>query len=253
MWGYVNRKIFMILLSLSLISVACVFPYILSVQRELLRQVGQPLGVIFIAQFIQSFILFSILIYLGLFFAKKINFKTPLIEAILGKSENSNVFKGVLGISILWGIFAAVLIYVLDPIFTMNGVGISTHDNLAPVWQKLLAAVYGGVTEEIVMRLFLMTFFIWVGMKLFRKDQPTKTGIIVSIVIAAIVFGLGHLPITASITKIDFLTVTRAIILNGIGGVIFGYLFWKKGLESAMIAHFTTDIFLLSLFPIFFN
>jgi len=46
------------------------------------------------------------------------------------------------------------------------------------------------------------------------------------------------------------LVVVRAIILNGIGGVVFGWLFWKKGIESAIIAHFETDIFLLTLLPI---
>jgi hypothetical protein len=38
--------------------------------------------------------------------------------------------------------------------------------------------------------------------------------------------------------------VARAIILNGIGGIIFGWLYWKKGLESAIISHFSLDIIL---------
>lgn len=31
--------------------------------------------------------------------------------------------------------------------------------------------------------------------------------------------------------------------------VIYGWLYWKKGLESAMIAHFSTDIVLHMLIP----
>jgi membrane protease YdiL (CAAX protease family) len=103
------------------------------------------------------------------------------------------------------------------------------------------------------MRLFLMTLFIWVGMKLFRHTQPSKVGIIISIFLAAIIFGLGHLPITASLTTITTIVVIRAIVLNGIGGIVFGWLYWKKGLESAMIAHFTTDVFLLTLIPLLFQ
>jgi membrane protease YdiL (CAAX protease family) len=38
-------------------------------------------------------------------------------------------------------------------------------------------------------------------------------------------------------------------LLNGIGGVVFGWLYWKKGLESAMIAHFSADIVLHVLLP----
>ena len=141
----------------------------------------------------------------------------------------------------------------MDILFTIQGAGITTHQNPAPVWQKLIAAFYGGITEEILMRLFLMTFFIWIGMKIFKQKQPTVIGIWVSIFLAAIIFGLGHLPITASITKIDALVISRAVVLNGLGGIVFGWLFWKKGLESAMIAHFTADIILLTLLPLLFK
>jgi len=37
------------------------------------------------------------------------------------------------------------------------------------------------------------------------------------------------------------LVVAAALLLNGIAGVDFGYLYWKRGLESAMIAHFCGD------------
>ena len=31
------------------------------------------------------------------------------------------------------------------------------------------------------------------------------------------------------------------LALNGIAAIPFGYLYWKRGLESAMIAHFCAD------------
>jgi len=62
---------------------------------------------------------------------------------------------------------------------------------------------------------------------------------------------LGHLPATALITTLTPLVIFRALLLNGIGGVVFGWLYWKKGLESSMIAHFSADITLHVLFPLF--
>lgn len=253
MKNYINWKTFFILLGLSLISVICVFPYVLSLQGELLKKIGQPIELIFLAQLIQSLVLFSVAIFLGLLFTKKINFQLPLIEAILEKRGYKKILKNILGKSIMVGVATAVIIYLLDIIFSALGAAISTHQNYAPIWQKLLAALYGGATEEILMRLFLMTFFIWLSVKIFKKNQPTKIGIIIAIVLAAIIFGLGHLPLTASLTTLTPLIIGRAIILNGVGGIIFGWLFWKKGLESAMIAHFTTDIFLLTLLPLLFK
>jgi hypothetical protein len=247
---YINWKLFFSLLGLSLIGIVSIFPYLLSIQGEILNKIGQPIEFIFLAQFIQSLILFSVIIFFGLLFTQKINFQLPLLEAILEKKKYRKKLKNILGISILVGIVTAAMIFALDAVFAVKGATIST--NYAPVWQKILASFYGGIVEEVLMRLFLMTFFIWVGMKLLKQNQPSKTVILTSIFLAAIIFGLGHLPVTASLTEINSLIFSRAILLNGIGGVVFGWLFWKKGLESAIIAHFTADIFLLTILPAIF-
>jgi membrane protease YdiL (CAAX protease family) len=36
--------------------------------------------------------------------------------------------------------------------------------------------------------------------------------------------------------------VTRILVLNGVAGTLFGYLYWRKGLEAAMIAHGAADL-----------
>ena len=103
------------------------------------------------------------------------------------------------------------------------------------------------------MRLFLMTVLVWISSKI-RKTQaglPTAFGFWVAIILISVVFGLGHLPMTARFQQITSLVVFRAVVLNGIAGVVFGRLFWKKGLESAMIAHFSTDIVLHVILPSF--
>jgi membrane protease YdiL (CAAX protease family) len=246
----INWRIFLILLGLSLLSVLAVLPYVLTLQGEILKQISIPISTIILAQFFQSAILFSIAIFFGLLLVKKIDFKLPVLEALVEKKDYQKILKKISFFSVLCGALSALAIYVTDKLFAIQGSAISTSQNLAPIWQKLFASFYGGITEEILMRLFLMTLLIWIGMKLARKSKPTKIGIIFSIFFAAIIFGLGHLPITASLTTITPLIVTRAIILNGIGGIVFGWLFWKKGLESAMIAHFTADIFLLTILPL---
>jgi len=52
---------------------------------------------------------------------------------------------------------------------------------------------------------------------------------------------LGHLPNAALVMQITPTVVVLALMLNGIAAVSFGYLYWKRGLESAMIAHFCAD------------
>ena len=246
----INWRIFFILLSLSLFSIFAIFPYILTLQGNLLKESNLPITIIFLAQLFQGAIILSIAIFVGLKLAKKVGFHLPLLEALVGHNDYKKIIKNILPISVFLGITVAVLIFVIDYLFTLQGSAISTNQNLAPVWQKLLAAFYGGITEEILMRLFLMTLFVWIGMKVMKQTKPSKYVIIISIILAAGIFGLGHLPVTATLTKLTPLIITRAVLLNGIGGIVFGYLYWKKGLESAMIAHFTADIILLSVLPL---
>lgn len=47
------------------------------------------------------------------------------------------------------------------------------------------------------------------------------------------------------------LVVTRAIVLNGLAAVIFGHLYWTRGLEAAILAHFSADIVLHVVAPPF--
>jgi len=38
--------------------------------------------------------------------------------------------------------------------------------------------------------------------------------------------------------------------LNGLGGLAFGWLYWKQRLESVMMAHFSADIVLHVITPL---
>ncbi|WP_191562229.1 hypothetical protein [Metabacillus idriensis] len=47
--------------------------------------------------------------------------------------------------------------------------------------------------------------------------------------------------------------LVRCFLLNGIGGLFFGYLYWKKGFEYAVLSHMFAHISLQLLFiPLFY-
>jgi membrane protease YdiL (CAAX protease family) len=66
----------------------------------------------------------------------------------------------------------------------------------------------------------------------------------IAIALTALLFGALHLPIMAQLTPLTSIVVTRVLLLNGFPGVLFGWLYWRKGLEAAMVAHFSADIIL---------
>jgi membrane protease YdiL (CAAX protease family) len=96
--------------------------------------------------------------------------------------------------------------------------------------------LYGGITEEILMRFGFMTLAVWVVFKV-RKNLHAVTYWI-AIVAAALLFALGHLPIVFTLAGTPSPGLISYIMLgNGVAGVAFGWLYWKKGLEAAMIGH----------------
>lgn len=237
------------MLGVSMLSVIAVFPFLLTTQGDALRKLPIVPPLIFLASALQSMVLLSIAIFVGLLLGKKVGFGAPYISAWINKMSIDTSFSRVAKRAVAWGIGVGVAIIVVDRFFSLflEPVAVVT----APAWQGLLAAFYGGVVEEVLLRFCLMTVLIWIFFKISKsKNTPSSIIVWLAIVIAAVLFGLLHLPATALIYTITPLVVARAIILNSIGGIVFGWLYWKKGFESAVIAHFSADIVLYVLLPL---
>ncbi|WP_370575022.1 CPBP family intramembrane glutamic endopeptidase [Methanomethylovorans sp.] len=249
-----DRKLFLILLIACIFGTIAVLPYTLTLQGELLQNLPVPLYVLLAAQLIQAIVLFGVAIFVGLYFAKKVGLGLPILEGWLEGRVVKSYLKSILGISIGLGILAGILIIGLDYLFSFAGVPINvTKASInPPAWQGFLASFYGGINEEVLLRLFVMTLIAWMIFRIKKTEEgkPTNTGMWLAIIIAAVIFGAGHLPAVMAITTLTPLVIVRTIILNAVGGIIFGWLYWKKGLESAMISHFSADIVLHVILPL---
>lgn len=239
-----RTKIFFILWILAIIASILVLPYIYNIEGDLLKKANISFSYLLLLGLIQGGVAFGIAALLGLILADKTGFKLPLLTSLL---EHKKIdYKKTLILSIILGSFAGILIILLDKFVFQSMI----TEFKVPIWQGFLACFYGGIAEEIVMRLFLMSLFVFVMIKISRKKESNPVIIWISIIIVSILFGLGHLPITSSVVGITPYVILRAVVLNGIGGIIFGWLYWKKGLESAMIAHFVGDIFIQVITPL---
>lgn len=251
----INRKLFLILWMASIFGVIAILPYVFTLQGGIPENLQVSLYVLIAGQIIQNAIIFAVVIFIGLKLVKKVGFGLPILEGWFEGRKIKNDLKPILGISIGIGLLAGILIVGMDYLFSILGVAINVAQAgpiNPPAWQGFLASFYGGINEEIMLRLFLMTLIVWIFYKIKQtKDgNPTKISIWVAILLAAIIFGAGHLPALMSITTLTPLLITRTIILNAVGGVLFGWLYWKKGLESAMISHFSADIVLHVIVPL---
>ena len=253
----INWKIFFILLAASVFGVIAVLPYTLALQADTLAKVKlpMPLPLLLTIQVLQNAVMFAIAILIGLVLAKRIGLGLPILEAKLNGESVAARVKAILLPSILPGIIASIMIIALDQFVFGPGLAAqlgNTADALKlqtgqpAAWQGLLASFYGGFDEEILLRLFVMSLLAWLGKFISHTAEGKPTPIIfwIANILAAVLFGLGHLPATAAILPLTPLVVVRAIVLNGLAGIVFGYLYWKRGLESAMLSHFAADIVL---------
>ena len=65
-----------------------------------------------------------------------------------------------------------------------------------------------------------------------------------SIFISAALFAAGHIPFTSQVIGLSLPVLARTFLLNGIGGIGFGYLYWKRGLAYSICAHASTHVFI---------
>jgi hypothetical protein len=260
-----NWKLFFILLVAATLGLVAVVPYSLALQSStalagVAQRAGMPLWLLIAIQLAPQALLFGVVIWIGLSLARSVGLGLPLLEDLLRGSNVSGALRRILPISVILGVALGLLIIALDSYIFQhalqaqmgeNALGGDSVSGIAP-WKGLLASFYGGINEEILLRLFLMSLFVWLG-RFVHKNADGSPGLAVlwtANILAAVLFGLGHLPATAALVPLTPLVVTRAIVLNGIGGLGFGYLYMKHGLEAAMISHFSADIILHVLFAI---
>ena len=101
------------------------------------------------------------------------------------------------------------------------------------------SVIYGGVIEEVMLRLFLMSLIAFLLHKLFGRgrETPATWVLVTANIVAALLFAAGHLPTTALLMGITPMILIRCFLLNGTFGLLFGWLYRKYGLRYAMAAH----------------
>jgi len=237
------------------LATAALFPYLMVVMPQVMAMLPPtiPLWVIVGAQMAQAGVLLGLLSLLGLRLGHRVGLGAPWLHALVTGRERPAL---AWPLAICLGVLAGLAILGLDPLFSAHMP--AALDVVPPPSAKasagvgFLASFYGGIAEELQLRLFLMTLVVWL-LSLLKRGRSAPWMFWLALLVAAAAFGAGHLPAAAKVWPLDGIVITRTLLLNGIGGVVFGWLYWKRGLEAAMIAHFSADLVLHVLAPLAFG
>lgn len=197
-----------------------------------------PLPVLLFISLIQSAIFVGLAVGVGVVFTPKVALAAPsLTAAIEGQpvwpSLRKQLIPGLAG-GLAGGIFVGLLLQHAPASFQA----------LTP--PLAIRVLYGGITEELLLRWGAMSLLLWLMWRAFQADSnaPRLTLVWASIVISAVLFAAAHLPAVSVLSgSLTQETVSFVLAGNTAFGVLAGYLFWRYGLECAVICHALAHLF----------
>ena len=248
-----KARLFLILFGLGLVGV---LSFLLVDVSAIIARVPIPAGTellsipaIKILSLIQPAVLLLGAVTIGIALAPKVGLSAPFAECLAAGGQcfaalRSQIKPGLIG-ALVGGVVIVVASLVSKPFFMTETVArLREMGAFVPLPTRLL---YGGITEELLMRWGLMTLFVWIGWRVSgtKDSKPAKIYFVAAILFSSLLFGLGHLPVALTLMpESSIALIAFVIIANSAFGFVAGYLYWKYGLEAAIIAHMICHVVL---------
>lgn len=177
----------------------------------------------------------------------------PLIEGRLARRERARWGYTVLGLAILVALIGSMVLMVPGILVILSESGVAGVESefaqilrdYPPRWRMILTSIDAGIQEEIFYRLGLVTLVAWLGGFIWHEPDggPSAAVIWLAIISVGILFGWAHIDqdvlnpeSTGTVARYTARMSTVSLL-----GIVLGWLYWKQGLECAMLAHFLLD------------
>lgn len=178
---------------------------------------------------------------LGAWFAPKVALDAPAVRAWAEQRHAWPVLARQLPAAATAGLVVGLALVAFAAMIDAELTGPAATFNL-PLVTKLL---YGGIVEELLLRWGVMSLLVWAAWRLARAGEPVPdwcywTGVL----LAALLFAVGHLPaLFLLMAEPPEWLVALVVVANFLPGILFGWLYWRRGLEAAMVAHALAHLF----------
>lgn len=224
--------------SLWLLAMSGVVVVVLTMLPQLLTKAPQqvPLSVALTASMVQSGVLLAVAVWAGVSLGKPLGLGAPVIEAALTRCGPWLPLRRQCVPAAVAGAVVGIQL-VLSPSIAPPEVTNAAHTVNISVAAKVL---YGGITEEVLMRWGLMTAMIWLPWRVWQRKSgtPKPAFVLSAIVLTAVLFGVSHLPAAVAMgIPLTAPVISYIVVGNTLPGVLFGALYWRRGIEAAMVAH----------------
>lgn len=182
--------------------------------------------------------------YLGIRLGRELNFDLRELDVLSFKPDSSLDLQKNLVLASLLGVAIGTLLLLVRA-FTAPYLPAEIPDLGFRGWSGGLAVSIGAaVAEEVWFRLGLFTVLVWTWLKITRTSNVSRRVAWSIILISAIGFAAAHVPQLVAYGAGSLIGISGTMLGNIAVGTLYGWLYWKQGLLSAITAHFSADIML---------
>ena len=190
---------------------------------------------------------------LGLSLGSRVGLGAPLLSALIMRSPGASrqvvrVTALAAGIGVSLGLFLWLL-------------RLATADLQPPelpdlghrgVTGGLLVSISAAIAEEVWLRLGVMTILAWILVRSLGHQDLTPRIAWTAIAVSSLAFGAIHLPQLMAAGAATSFGIAGTMLGNILVGIVCGWLYWKHGIISAIVAHFAIDV-VLHVIPALLN
>lgn len=256
-------KTFWILTLAGTLTGPLVIPYFLGLQAAAPNPpqgLPQSLATLVLLVLGRNFLMLAVAAGLGLLVARKIGLGAPYLGSRFdGAPPPAEPLSSIVRPALLWATVTALIAFAVDAFFH-HGLGVDfpapeIHARIDVAWWRSgLASFWAPFAEEIFDRLFLLSLIAWLGMKLFRvrgEGRGRTIALWAANLATAVFFGWYHIGNEQLFAQVvPTIVAVRTVLIITPVGLAFGWLYWRRGLEAAILSHFFIDVIVHVIRPI---
>ena len=246
-------RVLWVLLAAAVCGVLALMPYVLVLFERVARDASgvQVSGAGFVTmQVLHLTLIFGMAVSFGLLLARRVGLRLPLLSRLEGESVEQP--RGALRAAVIAGVAVGAYTVLALYGFVLPRIPQWPSEATMPLWTRFLICIYGAVNEELLMRLFLLSLLLWIMQKIVRSEgRPHGASFWIANTLGAVIYGAAYLPAAAAVVQVTTFVALSIVGVKAVAGLVFGQLFRKYGLETAMLAHFVSDILIHVIGPVF--
>jgi hypothetical protein len=220
-------------------------PYFAQALSGLAEKAGKPVGLLFAGQALNVVVLTAVTGWVGIWASRRNQLDAPLLRARLEGRPIARALLALLPRGVLWGTVGALLVLALNVAcagllpegLRLHGAQLGPGARALAVVVGASSAFYGGFVEELLVRWGLLSLLLVLAMKVL----PRRPAFFVANGVSAVLFGAGHLPLALQLGATGGALV-YVVVANMLVGLLCGWLFFRHGLEQAIITHAWADV-----------